>query len=240
MISAIRLVLQLSVYISDILTSAASRVERSENVANTIPWLDYDDDEIENAFDKDEIGETEHQAKEGTGTRSSKLKFDHQENEQSTSPSSLQLDVPWLSLKDPEQIALTLISNHSYFKGRHSRTSSDVPSLSSARDALDTVGSRSQTASAPEVLAHLNGPSHHSNGVPTAFHGNNWPNVKLEDDDADGAALPTRVCCSPPPPEILDPNSQNTVAINGPDAEQTVPYASRVLRFFTGIKGPDD
>lgn len=233
------MVRQLGVYVSNIFTST-SRIERSEDAANTVPWLDYDDDEIEGAFDEDEIGKTEHPVREGTGAQPSKSKFDHQENEQSASPSSLQLDAPWLSLKDPEQIALALISNHAYFKGRHSRTSSDVPSLSSAGDALDTVGSRSRTASAPEVFALLNGSSHHTNGFPIASRGKKWPNVGLEEGDADKAALPNPLCCSPSPLDILDPKSQNIVAINGPDAEQTVPYASRVLRFFTGIKGPDD
>lgn len=196
-----------------------SRVERSEDFSRAVLSVKFDDDSLAHAFEDDD-------PVVGDDIRSLKSDRGDSINGPPRSPASpLPFEAPWISLnlRDPEELALALPTDGSYSTPRHSRTSSELPP-SSLRDATPPATSRSRTASAPDLLHY-----HANNGAPAAmpggiadFHLNMLSrNAALGETHDDGVA-------------------QNIVTINGPDAEQTVPYASRVVRFFSGVKGAEE
>lgn len=219
-----------------------SRLDRVNRFSDQIPRLDFESDDLAHAFDGDENeddSEVESRGRAGSNARSLKSQSDHPSfdaEEQARTSSPLHFDAPWLSLKDPE-IIFSFTSDSAPPRERHPRTSSELPlsyltkaitgALGSGPAANGMAPSRSRTASAPELSGHLNS-EHSRNG--------NWtvPCSLPAIADVDTDTPPNRTHCP------LEGSPQNVIAINGPDAEQTVPFASRVVRFFTGVKGPED
>ena len=131
-------------------------------------------------------------------------------------------EVPWMSLEDPDELTPRLSSDSGNTNQRHSRSSSEIPasSRSPSSAAAAAAASRSRTSSAPEVIQHSRDSLVACNPI------NNY--------DADCSFVrPDGPCAS-------HKSSPNFIIINSPDAEQTVPYASRIVRFFSGVKGPED
>ncbi|KAF8322125.1 hypothetical protein DL93DRAFT_1254761 [Clavulina sp. PMI_390] len=64
------------------------------------------------------------------------------------------------------------------------------------------------------------------------------PESPLPLSEKSGDASPISNVETHQPPPIAPPSV--TVVMNGPDAEETIPYASRVMRFFTGVRAAED
>lgn len=212
--------------------------------SSQIPRLDFDSDDLAHAFDEDQTecdSEVESRGRASSTARSLKSQSDHPSfnlEEQARTTSPLHFDAPWLSLKDPE-IIFSFTDDSTPSRERHPRTSSELPVSYLAKAITGALGSgsglatnggapsRSRTASAPELSGHINSERSRNGDWPPPC---SLPAIP----DAETEATSSRTHCP------LEGNLQNVIAINGPDAEQTVPFVSRVVRFFTGVKGPDD
>lgn len=189
-----------------------SRLEHPSDFNGHLARFDFAEDDINHAYDDP------HDETNGAGTDSPSLPDSKNGNADGPAPQSPGLhpqEAPWFSVGDFDVI--NLFSENGHTNQRHSRASSEVPASSrSSASAAAAAASRSRTSSAPEPTR--NGTIHSLMGTY----------------DSDG---------SPVHPESTSPDPkspQNFIIINSPDAEQTVPYASRILRFFSGVKGSED
>ena len=197
-------------------TSEHSRLEHSSDFNRHQARFDFFDDDIRSAYEGlDDETETDVQSLSMSGSRNGIV-----EARAPQSPRLHPQEAPWMSLRDSDELARRLSSDSGHPNSRHSRTSSEVPASNRSSSSASAAASRSRTSSAPESLQNSR------NGVVAYDPANIY--------DAGG----NFVC-------VEDPSTglkcrQDLILINSPEAEQTVPYASRIVRFFSGIKGPED
>jgi hypothetical protein len=190
-----------------------SRLEHPSDFNRHQARFDFSDDDVQHAYDTFE-DETE------TAVQSLSMSESTNGIIEARAPQSPRLhpqEAPWMSLRDSDELARRLSSDSGHTNSRHSRTSSEVPK---SNRSSSSAASRSRTSSAPELMQNAR------NGI--------FAYDPISTFDVDGNFVCT---------EDLSTGHkchQNLIIINSPDAEQTVPYASRILRFFSGVKGPED